>query len=312
VRSVTLASNVPLFGGGFSRSVFPEGLDGVPGRSGILVQTDSVELGHARTLGIAIVRGRDFNESDREHSPPVVIMNETAAKRFWPGEDPIGKRFRFFGDTFLHEVVGIARDIKYNTIGEEPQPYLYQPAKQAFSPQISLIARVEGDPATALGTIQREVQSLDRQLPILNPLTMEEVVRQSLFGAQMGAVLLSTFGFLALALAAIGIYGVLAYSVSLRTQEIGVRMALGAKSRDVLALILRQSMTIVGLGALAGLLLAALLARSLSALLFGVSTSDPMTFLGTAIVLAAVAMIASYLPARRATRVDPLIALRYE
>jgi predicted permease len=311
VSSQTLGQGVPLFGGGGARSVFPEGHEATPGRSGILVQLDIVGLKYFETLGMPLLRGRDFNADDRQNTPRVVVINQTMAKRFWPDEDALGKRFKFFGEEAWWEVVGIVRDAKYNTIGEEPIPYLYLPLEQNYSPIMTLIVRASTDAMTVLPTVRREVQQLDRQLPLTFVQTMDEVIRQSLFGPRMGAQLLGTFGALALLLAAIGIYGVMAYSVSQRTQEIGIRMALGARPADVQGLIVRQSMTIVAIGAILGILAAAAATRALSSLLF-VGASDPVTFGITSALLASVALLASYIPARRATQVDPLTALRYE
>jgi predicted permease len=312
VESATLATNTPLFGGGILRSVFPE--DAEPGskRSGILVQVDTVAAGYFKTLGIPIVRGRDFNDFDRPGSPQVVVINETMAKRFWPDQDPLGKRFKFHGATEFSEVVGVAKDSKYNFPGEDPQPYLYQPLEQNYADNLSLHVRARSDAPAVLGAARASVQELDRNLPLVSVFTMADVLHNALWAPRIGAALLSLFGLLALVLAAVGMYGVMAYTVSLRTQEIGIRMALGAGQRQVLQMILRQGMTLVVIGVGLGLAAAFALGRLVSNLLFGVSPFDLAAFGGTALLLAAVAVAANYLPARRAMRVDPIRALRYE
>jgi predicted permease len=304
VQGATVSSNFP-FGGGLQRSIFIEGQDPPAGGRGVLTIVNSVGSGYFETLGIPLLRGRDFNDSDRENTTRVVIVNDAMAQRF-------GKRFKFFGDESFYEIVGIARNSNAIFLGEDPRPIIYQPMLQSYSAFASLYVRTAGDPSNVLGTVRNEVQALDRNLPITNVSTMSDVIAQGLWAPRMGAALLAVFGGLALLLAAIGIYGVLAYSVSQRTHEIGLRMALGAQQRDVLALVMKQGAGLIGSGVVLGLAASFVLARFISSLLFGVSAADPATFAGTPIVLAAVALLASYIPARRAARVDPMVALRYE
>ncbi|HET9532774.1 MAG TPA: ABC transporter permease [Blastocatellia bacterium] len=311
VQAATVSSNFP-FGGGLQRSIFIEGQDPPAGGRGVLTIVNSVESGYFETLGIPLLRGRDFLDSDRENTTRVVIVNDAMAQRFWPGQEAIGKRFKFFGDESFYEIVGIARNSNAIFLGEDPRPIIYQPMLQSYSAFAVLYVRTAGDPSNGLGTVRNEVQALDRNLPITNVSTMSDVIGQGLWAPRMGAALLAVFGGLALLLAAIGIYGVLAYSVSQRTHERGLRMALGAQQRDVLALVMKQGAGLIGSGVVLGLAASFLLARFISSLLFGVSAADPVTFAGTPIVLAAVALLASYIPARRAARVDPMIALRYE
>jgi predicted permease len=312
VQAASFASILPLAGGGMMRSVFPEGRDEAASQSGILVPYNVIGRGYFETLGVQLVRGRAFTEADRAGSPYLTVINETMAKRVWPNEDPIGKRFRFFGDDFHHEVVGVARDGKYFSLGEDPQPFLYVPMEQHYTENMTLQVRTTAEPAAVLGMVQKEIRSLDRSIALVNPATISEVLAQSLWAPRMGAALLGIFGALALGLASVGIYGVMAYSVTQRTPEIGIRMAMGARREDILRFVLRQGMALVAVGVILGLGAALALAQLVPTLLFGVGTADPVTFATTAGLLALVAFLANYVPARRATRVDPVRALRFQ
>ena len=310
VAHAAVAQNAPL-GGGLLRSVFPEGLDTTT-RDRILVQVNAVSPGYLETIGVPILRGRDFISADGPDSPRVVIVNERMAQQFWPGEDAIGKRFRFPGEEFT-TIVGIARDAKYNGVAEDPIPFIYEALRQRYTPAAALHVRAQADAAGLAPAVRREVLALDPTLSVFNIRTLEDQVFDSLQPLRVNVVLLTTFGVLALSLAAIGLYGVANYSVAQRTREIGVRMALGAQPAAVLRLVLGQGLALVALGLALGLGLA--YAGSFvipPALLPNVSARDPWTFAGTAAVLAVVAFAASYVPARRATRIDPLIALRTE
>jgi putative ABC transport system permease protein len=265
--------------------------------------------GYFQVLGIPLARGRDFADADREGSVPVAIVNETFAARLWPNQDPIGRKFRFFTDSIFREVVGVAKTVKYNFIGEDPQIAAYTPLDQEPGDAMVLIVRAGSGPATALGEVQRQIRDIDRRVPLTNPFTMEDILAQSLWAPRMAAILLGVLGALALVLASVGLYGVLAYSVVQRTQEIGVRMALGADRRDVLAMVLRHAMTLVAIGLAIGLAGALGISRVVSRLLFGTSM-DPATFGGVGLLLILVALLASSVPAWRASRLDPLVALR--
>lgn len=313
VSSVTLATNVPLFGGtAISRSVFPEGEEGTSTRTGILTQTDNIAPDYFQTLGIPIIRGRQFDSTDREESPKVAIINEAAAHRFWPNQDPVGKRFKFFGEPYVVQVVGVARDAKYNTLGEEPTPYMYLPLIQTPSPGLTLFFRSSADPRVVLASVRERVQALDRNLPLTNVWPIGEVITQALWGAKFAAGLLSIFAALAMVLAAIGVYGVVAYSVGKRVREIGIRMALGARRQDILAMIVRQSSVSLVIGLAVGLIAALALSRTITALLYGASSASAVPFVLLPVMLALVGLIATYIPARRATAINPIIALRQE
>ena len=310
VRGAAIAQTPPL-AGGLLRSVFPEGADTTT-KERVLVQVNTVGLGYFQTIGIPLARGRDFTRADTATSPKVVIINQTMAQQFWKDVEPLGKRFKFFGDQDYTTVIGVAKDSKYNGVAEDPQPFIYEALSQNYTPAGTLHVRTAGDAASLAGSVRREVQQIDPTLSVFNIRTLEEQVSRSLQPLRMNVVLLAVFGTLALVLAAIGLYGVTSYSVSQRTREIGVRMALGARPSSVLGLVLGQGMVLVGAGLVIGLVAAYAVAGLMKALIVGVSTHDPVTFVGTAITLGAIALLASYLPAWRATRIDPLIALRTE
>ena len=311
VTSAALAGARP-FTWDFMRSVFIEGQEPTSGGRGILTIVGTVGPKYFETMAIPLLRGRTFTEADRENTTQVVIINEAMSKRFWPNQDPIGKRFRFFGHDFSQEIVGVVKDITVQNIGEDPRPVVYRTLLQDFTPQVTLHVRTAGDPSGLLATVQREVQALDRTMPLLNPATISQLIKDGLWGARMGAALLAVFGLLALILASVGIYGVLAYSVSQRTPEFGVRLALGARPLDVLRLVLGQTLKLVAAGAVIGVAGGLIMTRVVATLLYGVSAVDPLTFVGMPLLLLLVALSASYLPARRATKVDPMIALRCE
>jgi predicted permease len=309
VRRASMAQNPPL-AGGFLRSVMPEGADTTT-QDRILVQVNSVSPGYLDTLDIPLLRGRDFTSTDTTGAPLVVVINETMAQRFWPGQDALGKRFKFFGDEAFTTVVGIARNAKYNAIAEDPIPFIYQPVKQNYNPQAALHVRAAGDAASLAGAVRQQIQEIDPTLSVFNIRTLEDQVSNALAPLRINVVVLASFGGLALLLAAIGLYGVASYSVGQRTREIGVRMALGAQPSNVLRLVLGHGLLLVAIGLALGVGLALGLASAMPPdLLPNVSARDPWTFGMTSSLLAAVALIASYIPARRATRIDPLIALK--
>jgi putative ABC transport system permease protein len=235
------------------------------------------------------------------------------ARRFWPDQDALGKRFKFFADKDPRIIVGIVRNAKYVFVGEDPQMMAYTPLEQGYTPAMAVLVRkTSGRPDAMRGTIEREVRSLDPDMALTNIQTVSDLLAASLTGARVVAILLAVFGAVALVLAAVGIYGVMSYSVNLRSQEIGIRMALGADRRDVMRMVLRQGMFVVAIGLVAGLTAAAGISRLLSGLLYGVGAVDVRAFAGTPGVLLLVAFIANFIPARRATTVDPLNVMRYE
>lgn len=312
VEQATLATIVPLTGGGFLRTVYVEGRDSEDENNGILTPANVVGPGFFKTLGIELLRGRDFTTADRAGTQTVAIVNQAMVERFWPGEEVLGQRFSYHGEDEVWEVVGVVETSKYTNVGEDPQPQAYVPRLQSYNPAITLVFRTAGDPEEILETVRAEVRSLEPALPLNNPQTLETAVGQALWTSRMAAILLGVMGGLALLLAAVGIYGVTAYSVTQRRHEIGIRMAMGAQGKDVLRLILGQGLTLVAVGLVLGLLTAIAAARKIAPLLFGVSPTDGVALAGTALVLAVVALIANLIPAQRAAAVDPVRVLRRE
>ncbi len=271
---------------------------------------NTVDVGYFETAGVALDKGRAFTEMDTGNSTPVAIVNERLAHDYWPTGDAIGRRIQLPGEKRVRQIVGIARTGNYSTLGELPQNCVYVPLKQNYSDAMTLYVRSKGDPQQILLPVQHEIREISPRIYANDIRTGQTLIENGLFQAKMGVMLLSLFGLLALSLASIGLYGILAYSVNQRTREIGLRMALGAARSAVLALILKQGMRLVLAGLVIGCAVALLVDRLLSRMLFGVSPGDPASVAAAAVVLLAVALIACYLPAWRASRVDPLSALR--
>jgi predicted permease len=313
VESASLVRFAPLGLSYAQGLVVAEGRELREGEEGVSVGFNTVGPGYFRTMGAPLLRGREFTDADREGAPGVAVVNEALAEALWPGQDPLGKRLSFEGPRgpFL-EVVGVASDIKYRTLGDRARPYFYRPVFQAYEPGMTLVVRTAGEPGALAGAVREQVRALDRNLPVANVRTLEEQFDFSLLPSRAAAWTLGGFGLLALALAAIGIYGVVSYAVAQRTREIGVRMALGAREADVLRLVMGEGMLVVLCGLGAGLLLAFASTRVVAGFLYGVGASDPVTFAGVPLLLGAVALAAGYLPAHRATKVDPVEALRHE
>jgi predicted permease len=306
VRRVGLAENRLLAGIVMARSISLE--DAGSDRPEPLLPTNSVSLGYFDTLGIPIIRGRAFTEVDHEGSPRVAIINEAMARRYWPNENPLGRRFRFEEGTDLLEVVGIARDSKFISLTQGPQPYIYLPLRQNYTPTMTLYVRAALDTPGLKERIRKGIQRLDPQLP-LDVATAADIVDRSLWAPKMAAVLLSIFGGLALLLASLGIYSIVAFTVQQRKGEIGLRMALGARRLDIFRLILREGMEVVGMGLALGVTFTVFLGSPAAGLLYEVSPADPATFGATALLLTTVALMANLLPARRASQIQPLAAL---
>src|SRR5215213_5122970 len=311
VQSASLSLIIPLSGGGYRRITELEGYQPQPNED-TEFNTNVIGPNFFETMRIPVVAGRDFNEQDQEGNPPVVIVNEELARRYFGG-NALGKRLKFGGsDASAREIVGVVRRAKYRNLREQPLPFIYVPLGQDRQPDMTLMVRTAGDPDLLAGPLSNEMRALNKQVPVFSVQTMNELIGSQLAADRMIAVLLSIFGGGALLLAAIGIYGVMAYSAAQRTREIGIRIALGAEQRDILRLILGQGMVLIVIGAGIGLALALAATRVLKSLLFGVSATDPLTFVSVVVVLVGVALLACYLPARRAMQVDPLVALRYE
>jgi predicted permease len=311
VQSATVSDSVPLNGATIGRSVFPEGQD-QPGRSGVLVTVGSIDTHYFDTLRIPLLAGRNIEETDNATAPHVVIVNQAFAHRFWPDQDPVNKRFKFFGEKEFTTVVGMVHDSKYGSVGEDPTPYVYAPLQQAYQPAVALFVRTAGAPDSVLRSARNEVHSMDAHIAITNVQPLREVVDQSLWAPRTAAALLGIFASLAIVLAMVGIYGVMSYSIRRRVREIGIRMALGARPADVLRLVLGEGMLLVGIGIVLGVLAGIGLSRLVTSILYGAAAGSWLLFAALAAALAMVAFFASYLPARRATRVDPMIALHYE
>jgi predicted permease len=308
VRAVSLAERTPLGLDYSRRGVGVEGYEPAQGED-MEFGANIVGPGYLALMHIPLERGRDFAETDRAGSLPVAIVNQSFARRFWPGEDPIGRRIRI-GDS-VREVVGVAHDSRTRSLDESPAPYFYLPFLQFYQPNMTLEVRTAGDPADMIPAVRREIAALDRDLPVQSG-TMEDALGLSLLPQRAGATLLGIFSALGLVLASVGLYGVVAYAVAQRTRDLGIRMALGAESSDIYRVVLGHGVKLTLLGLIIGIVAALILARLAQGVLFGVSPTDPITLGSVAAILAVVAFVASFIPARRATRVDPMVALREE
>ena len=316
VEAASLDSGVPLgFYGDYNsfqlEGDLPEGEDGNPPNR--IVRMSSVSTDDFRTLGIPILRGRDFNEQDIKNSSDVIIVNQAFADRYWPNENPLGQRIHVGNlDSPLAEVVGVVKTVKYETFGENARPCVYQPLSQNWSDKLTLLVRTSGDPTALIAPVCGVIRNIDPNFVISDTRTLSKMISFALLPAKFAAGLFSLFGVLALVLSTLGLYGVMSYMVSQRTHEIGIRMAIGADKSNVLRLIMKQgfTLTIIGLGI--GLLMAFSITWILRILLYDVSPTDPLTFVGVTVFLTGVALLATYVPAQRAMKVDPMVALRNE
>jgi len=312
VSSVGASTHIPLAGDNMNFMFF---IEGRPFPEGKAPGADcrAVTPEYFSALGIPLVKGRVFSDRDGPEAPFVFVINEAMARRFFPNEDPLGKRMKVGFSDLTGEIVGIVGDVKHASLDAEVKQEIYTSYDQTpFRPNMTLVTRARGDVMSIASAAQNEVRAVDKDQPVTRVRTMEAVVAGSVAQPRFRTLLLGLFGMMALLLAAVGIYGVISYAVTQRTQEIGIRIALGAQPRDVLRLVVRQGMApaLVGLGL--GLIGALALTQLMKDLLFSVRPTDPATFALVALLLATVALLACYLPARRATKVDPIVALRCE
>jgi predicted permease len=311
VESATTAAITPFSNMIASTSVVIEGWQPQSGEN-LGIDDTGVGPGYHELMGIPLIEGRGFTEQDHANAPGVVIINETFARQYFPNQRAVGKRLSLGqrGQPWL-EIIGVTRDHRLHNLREAPLPHLDLPALQhPYGSSARLVVRTKLDPLTVLPSVRREALALNPQVTMNAPTTIYDEMKDSIAAARMASTLTSLFGLTALLLAAIGLYGVMSQAVSRRTREIGIRIALGAERRDVLRLVLKQGLWLTALGLALGLLAALWLTRLIQTMLYGVGTTDPVTFGLVAALLAAVALVACYLPARRATKVDPMIALR--
>jgi predicted permease len=309
VKAVGLIRSLPLGLEASSTGVYPDGRAEPRAEEMPSAYYENISPGYFAAMGIPLLAGRDFAQSDTAKASGVAIVNETLAQQFWPGENPIGKRVHS-GNTGLLEVVGVAKNGKYQSLGEIPALIIYYPISQVYATNAALVVHTDIDAASVISSVRSVVHKLDPNLPVYDAKTLNEHMRLALFPLHVGAVAVGSFGLLAMILAAVGIYGVMASSVTQRTQEIGVRMALGARAFDVWKMVLQQGVIITAIGIVCGLLCAIGVSKVVASLLNGVSATDPLSFLFSSLLLAAVALIACFIPARRATKVDPVIAIK--
>jgi putative ABC transport system permease protein len=315
VQSVGATSSVLVLGLANSSGFSIEGRPAEPEAERLELPFDAATPNYFQTMGMTLVKGRTFTAQDSGETTKVAVINETMVRRYWPDDDPLGKRFKF-GDAGSNApwitIVGVIRDVRRQGLDRPIRIESYLPHQQLTARSMEIVVRTIGDPLTLAGAVREAVWSLDRDLPIGAIQTMEHILARTTSQRQLNMLLLGLFASVALILSAVGIYGVMAYSVTQRTHEIGIRMALGAARRDVLKLVVGQAAGLTFVGVAIGLVAAFALTRFMSSLLFGVSATDPVTFALISMLLIAVALLASYVPARRAMKVDPMIALRYE
>ena len=315
VQAAGAVSALPLSGSGFSGTTTMETHAVPPDAATPEADWRVVTPGYFQAMGIRLISGRLIDERDGDKSPPVAVVDETLARTYWPGEDAIGKRLHRGGTKSTAPwmtVVGVVHHVRYRTLEAQSRVQVYWPEEQNPTPNLSLVIRTAADPYALSATVQKQVQAVDAQQPVYSVRTMEELLAGSLARRRLSMLLLSILAAVAVVLAAVGIYGIMAYWVYQRLHELGVRMALGAGRLEVLGLVFRQSFVLAGVGVGSGLVGSLALTRFMTSLLFNVKPHDPLTLLAVGLLLMAVALVASYLPAHRATTVDPMVALRYE
>ena len=311
LQAVTLSNRLPLSFGGGSTSVKPEGYVSPPNES-METQVAIIAPNFFHTLQIPLVKGRDFTLEDTQNSQRAVIVSEAFVNRYWPNQEALGKKLNSDLTNEWFTVVGVARDTKVINLNERPTPFVYLPLYQVYRPGMTITARVTGDPLAFSKTVEKAVHELNPELGVFDETTLEVRSQLASFGQRVAGTFVGAFGVLALALAAVGIYGVTAYTTRQRTHEIGVRVTLGATKQDILRLVLGHGLRLMTIGVVLGLVLSLVLTRFLSGLLLGVTSTDALTFSSVALLLCAVALFACFIPARWAMRVDPMVALRYE
>jgi len=315
VRSVGIVSSLPLSGQNTGSGLTIQGRPLHAGEQPPAIGWQFVSPGYFRTMGIPMVRGRDFDQRDLRHPNHVTIIDETLARRFFAGEDPIGKRV-YYGlpgpQEHWHEIIGVVGEVRHLALDATPIPRGYDLLGQSWERSMNFVVRTVGDPVKVIGAVRNRAQELDKEVPLCTVETLQEILSRSAAPRHFVMMLVAAFAAIALILAAIGIYGLVSYTVRQRTHEIGIRMALGAQPRAVLKLVVRQGMILISLGVAIGLGTSWALTRLMSNLLYGVGATDPATFAAIAALLTGVALLACYLPARRATKVDPMVALRCE
>ena len=309
IESASWASNLPFWSAP-SRGITIEGQEQTRKSETLNVVTNTIDLDYFKVMRIPLGYGRVFTNSDRAGSLPVVVINEELARRYWPAGDALGKRLHLAGDSTIRQIVGVVKNSDYTTLGESPQPCIFLPLLQNPGGNVALYVRAFGNPATILGEVQREIKAIDSKVEISDSRTGSTLMDQILWNARIVLSLLGTFGLLALGLASVGLYALLAYFVKGRQREIGVRMALGASRSAILRHILRQGLVLVVIGISIGLGLSLLIGRLFAKMLFGLSPADPLSLLGASFALILVALLACSLPALAASRLDPMRALR--
>ncbi len=315
VESASLAFSYPASYYAEDERVYVEGHLPLPGQAGPSVPDNSISPGYFKTMGIPILEGRGFAETDNESAPEVAVINQAMAKEFWPGEDAVGRRFKLSSDgKDWIQVVGIARDSKYQDLFTKARPYFYRPLDQDYATLETLQVRTFEPPETMIAEVEQQVHSLAPSLPVFGVQTMNQALDSPIgfFHYRLASGLAAVLGLLGLILAVVGVYGVVSYTASQRTHEIGIRMALGAQASDVWKMIFGQGLSLAGKGVLVGLLAAFAVSRVMAHIVFGVSTNDLLTFGTVTVLLAIVVLVACFIPARRAAKVDPMVALRYE
>jgi predicted permease len=318
VKAATVSKPTLLSGSMNGTAMFVQGRDYAGARARYVNERDDISRvvvapNYFATMGIPVIAGRGFTERDDQRAPAVAVINEAAARKFFPGENPIGQRFGHSPEGTGHiEIVGVLRDVRYNSLRQPPPPTLYLPHLQSNPEDLVFSVRTAADPANVMSALRAAVSAADPNIPILTIETQISTIERRFAQEKVLAQAYTLFGGIALFVAAIGLFGLMSYNVSRRTREIGIRMAMGAQRKEVLGLVLRESMLLVIAGIAIGIAGALGAGRFVASQLFGLEPTDPTTMMAAIMVMLAVSASAGYLPARRATRVDPMVALRYE